>query len=397
MKILFTYTGFLPAVAWGGPVSVIHQNALELKKRGHTITVCASNLLDKHSRIGTGSFEKDIDGIRVVYLNTYLFSNWPGSLGPTFLSLPAWRWLRQEVAKADVIHVNGFRNIFALMSTFFAGQLGKPVVMQPHGGFPHIVNSIQLKKWFDKLFVKPLFKNVNFFVALQPIEKQQIITAGGRSDRIEIVANGLGLLPKVRAAYKGLFKRRFDIAAEEEIILFLGRINRKKGTDILVEAFAKIPDIIRQKSRLVIAGPDDGQLNEVQEMVTQYGLTDKVIFTGLLSGDDVHAAYIDADLFVLPCRTDTFPMAILEACRSGTPMVITETCEIADMLAQKVATIVPVNPESIALAMTDLLENKELQEQYRENCQALMQSVFSIEAVGDKLEAIYSKAIQAKQ
>lgn len=392
MNILFTYTGFLPAVAWGGPVKITYQNALELQRRGHHITVCASNLLNKNHQIAPGSFERTIDDIRVVYLNMYRFKRWPGTLGPTILSPEAMQRLWREIKQADVIHINGARNLIAIMAVVFAYQQGKPIVMQPHGTLPQIVSSIRLKQLFDGLFLKPLLKNVTVFIAGQPAEEQQIIKAGGQANRIQIVPNGLNVSHYAGQAYHGRFRAKYQIEPNEQIILFLARINRKKGTDLLVEAYTKLPEPLRRQTKLVIAGPDDGQLAEVQTLVKHRQLQDRVIFTGLLAGDDVHAAHADADVFVLPCRVDTFPMAILEACRAGTPMVVTETCEIADILADKVAFIVPVEPAAIAHGMAEVLQNSSLRQRYQRGAQELMQSAFSIEAVGQKLEDIYHQA-----
>jgi glycosyltransferase involved in cell wall biosynthesis len=397
MKVLFVTIGFLPAVAWGGPVKIVYQNALELQRRGHKIAVCASNLLDKKTRIAPGSFERNIDGIRVIYLNTYRFKRWPGTLGPTFLAPEALRRLWNEVSRAEVVHVNGTRNIIAMMVIVFASWQRKPIVMQPHGTLPPIVNSIRFKQLFDGLFLKRLVDNVNCFIAGQKAEEQQIIKAGGKPNWIRIVANGLDTSNYANTTYRNKFRHRFGIPPTCQVILFLARINRKKGTDLLVEAFARLPEGTRRQTRLVIAGPDDGQLAEVQALVERYRLGEQVIFTGLLSGEMVSAAHADADLFVLPCRVDTFPMAILEACQAGTPMVVTETCEIADMLDRQVATIVPVDPARIATAMAELLQDAGLRQRYRQGAQQLMRTVFSIEAVGEQLEAVYMRAIEACQ
>jgi glycosyltransferase involved in cell wall biosynthesis len=89
-------------------------------------------------------------------------------------------------------------------------------------------------------------------------------------------------------------------------------------------------------------------------------------------------------------------MTILEACQAAAPMVITETCEIADILANKVATVVPVEPAKIATAMAELLNNPELRQQYKCGAQELMETTFSIQAVGQLLETIYTNAIKAK-
>jgi glycosyltransferase involved in cell wall biosynthesis len=395
MKILMVTLGFYPAVAWGGPTTAVYQNALELIRRGHQVTVCTSNRLSKQEYISHGCFERTKDGVRVLYLHTYMLKNWPGTVGPTLISPTGLIRLWQQVSQADVIHVNGTRNILVMISSWFAACQYKPTVLQPHGTLPRIVSSIRLKELFDKILMGSIVGSAHALVALQQSEVQQIVQAGGDPSLTTIIPNGLDNSLHTPQRYQGALRARFDISPDQQIILFLARINRKKGADLLVGAYAQLNQEIVSRTRLVIAGPDDGQLAEIQSLVKQHRLEDRVVFTGLLSGDDVKAAYGDADIFVLPCRVDTFPMAILEACQAGIPMVVTETCEIAEMLENKVATIVPVEPGAIAQAMAELLQNARLRQRYRQGAQQLMRTVFSIEAVGEQLEAVYTRAIEA--
>ena len=106
-----------------------------------------------------------------------------------------------------------------------------------------------------------------------------------------------------------------------------------------------------------------------------------------------NSAYAAADIFVLPCRTDTFPMALIEACQASTPMVVSESCEIADLLDGRAATVVPPAPEPLAGAINQLLKDKTLYARYRRGAAELLSSTFSMSAVGDRLEAAYAKAI----
>jgi glycosyltransferase involved in cell wall biosynthesis len=131
----------------------------------------------------------------------------------------------------------------------------------------------------------------------------------------------------------------------------------------------------------------------VLALIERYGLDQRVVLTGLLQAEEVTAAYQDADLFVLPCRTDTFPMTIIEACRQGLPMVITEGCEIAYLVKDRVADVVPFDKAAIAAAMQSLLTERDKYERYRANCPLLMRQSFSLSTTVDRLEELYVKVI----
>lgn len=389
MNVLQVTLGFYPAVHWGGPVKIVHQNALELLRRGHRVTVLCTNLLDKRHKIRPQTFEDEIDGIRVVYLNTWNIPQWPGTLGPIWLPDLVSRFA-DEIGQYDVVHLHGYRNLMSQQLLPLLQKHRVPLVIQPHGGMPVIVNSFFIKRLYDRILGQRILQRAQAFIALQPLEKQQILAHGVPGSKITVIPNGLNLNDIPRNLPRGRFRKQFHIPLDVPLILFLGRINRKKGVDMLIEAFARLPE---KRAWLAIVGPDDGQLVEAQALVRQYRLGERVVFTGSLSGEIIWSAYQDADLFVLPCRTDTFPTTIMEACALETPMVITEGCEMADLVRGEIADIVPFDADIFADAMQKLLKDRQRYHQYQENCQRLMNTTFSIRATVDRLENLYQRMV----
>jgi glycosyltransferase involved in cell wall biosynthesis len=393
MNILHVTLGFYPATAWGGPVKTVHQAGKELVRRGHKVTVYCTNLFNKKRKIKPYTFENTIDGLRVVYFDTWHIPWWPGTLGPIWLPKLS-SFLARELPEVDVIHLNGYRNLMFLPIVDAARKLAKPIVTQPHGAIPVIVNSFTIKRLYDRLFGNTELDGVSTLIALQESERQQALARGISDECIKIIPNGLDLTERDQLPEPGYFRRRFGLDSDRPLILFLGRINRKKGADMLVEAFAQLNGV---EAQLAIVGPDDGQLMEVQRLIQTHNLTDRVILPGLLSGQDVMAAFQDADLFVLPCRADTFPVTIMEACLAGTPMVITNRCEIAHLVEGRIADVVPFDTDKFAAAMITLLTDQSRYNQYRNNCPAVLADTFSIGAVVDQLENVYNQAIKEKQ
>jgi glycosyltransferase involved in cell wall biosynthesis len=391
MRILYTSLGYLPAVSWGGPVRVVHQQAKEMRRRGHEVTIAASNLLNKQQKIEHEQQPIVMDGVPVHYLQTYSLAAWPGSLGPSMISSGAKRQLAALVDWADIVHVHTARNAIAIQSIQLASQAGKPVLVQPHGSLQHIVSSVRLKKIYDRMVLADVLDKVDGVIALQDEERSQTLQAGVPPELIHIIPNGLEPVTAARKGQKGRFRAKLGIPADRQLILFFARINLKKGTDLLVEAYQSIPPAQRANMTLVIAGPDDGQLAEVNRLIEQFGLQDEVILPGLVTGDLIDAAYLDADVFVLPCRADTFPMTVLEACSFGTPIVITETCEISELVRDEAAAVVAVDPAAIAAAILEVLNSESLRRRYQLGGQALIEHTFSIAAVGTMLEDLYAQ------
>jgi glycosyltransferase involved in cell wall biosynthesis len=387
MHILQVTLGFYPAQGWGGPVKVVHQNSKELIRRGHQVTVICSNLMDKKTKIKPHTFQQVVDGIKVIYFNAWNISTWPGTLGPIWLpELPDY--ISKNIASFDVVHVNGYRNPMVLPIVHAARRANIPIVTQPHGTMPVIVNSFFVKRVYDLWLGKFELEGIQSLIALQESEREQASAYGVSPNIISIIPNGVDIHEWDHLPPRGEFRKRLGLFEKAPVILFLARINKKKGADMLVEAFAQMNN---KAAQLVIAGPDDGQLAEVQALVAKYGLENRVFFPGLLSGLDVGAAFQDADLFVLPCRADTFPVTIMEACLAGVPMLITDRCEIAHLVKDKIADVVPFDAAIFATALDRLLDDRSHYEFYKKNCPKVMADTFSIEASVDKLELIYQQ------
>lgn len=392
MRILHLTLGFYPAESWGGPLKVVHHLCADLVQRGHEVTVYCTNLLDKKREIQPGTFEREIDGIRVVYFDTWHFRWWPGVLGPFWMPGMAAS-IGEKITDFDVVHLHGYRSFSFIPVVRAASQAGIPIVTQPHGALQVLVSSFWLKRAYDRAFRSLELDKISALIALQDSEREQARAQGVPDEKIEIIPNGIDPHLKDNLPEPGGFRKRWGLDQDCPLILFLGRINKIKGPDMLIEAFAQLE---RQDARLVVAGPDDGLLPEIQRLIEHHHLRERVILTGLLSGPDVLPAYQDADLFVLPSRFDAFPMTVVEACLMGLPMVITEECRIAPLLKDVVAEVTPFDACAFAQGMGRLLEDGERYQAYRANSSRVVAGMFSQQAVTNQVEALYRRVIQQK-
>lgn len=395
MRILNVNFGAVPAYAWGGPVTTIHENAREFVRRGHNVTVCASDLLAKSVRIGVD--EQIIDGVRNLYLRTYVSKRWPGTVGPSMLSPSAIRLLAGEVRRADVVHLHSVRNALVFFALELAARYGRPLVVQPHGSHQQIVRTIWAKRIADKIASPRFFSKADAVLALTPTECRRLIAAGVDPSRIHMISNGRRLADALPASQRGRLRGVWGVAPDDVLVLFLARIEPKKGADLLVRAFAALPHDVRSRAKLVIAGPDDGDLNRVEGLVAAHAIGDRVIVPGLLDGIAVRQAHHDADVFALTCRTDTFPMALVEACQSGTAILTTETCEIAEILGPRAASVVSAEVPAIAAALCELICDASLRDRLGDGGQKLASGALSTEAVVRDLLAVYRSAITASE
>jgi len=220
------------------------------------------------------------------------------------------------------------------------------------------------------------------------MEAEQYKSMGVSENKIEIVPNGIDPSEFESLPQRGDFRRKWGINDNQKIILYLARIYKIKGPDLLARSFAELSKEI-DNVKLVIAGPDDGYLTSLKKLVADLEISDKVLFTGPLYGEEKLRAYVDADVYVLPSVYETFPVAVLEACACGVPVIVTDRCGIADIVNNKVGYMVEYNKDQLKSAMIKVLNDEGLRRRFGEEGKRLVRDQFSWDVVVAKVENIY--------
>ena len=157
------------------------------------------------------------------------------------------------------------------------------------------------------------FRQVDFFTAATADQQRHLGELGIPADRIAVVPN-FSMFPALDTPSDT--GGRLTAAT----ILAFGRFVHKKGFDVLLRAFARVPDHARHQ--LIIAG--DGPDRQALEALTRdLGIQENVSFPGW--AEDVTPLLDDADIFVLPSRHEPFGIVVLEAMARGTPIVSSRT------------------------------------------------------------------------
>jgi glycosyltransferase involved in cell wall biosynthesis len=117
---------------------------------------------------------------------------------------------------------------------------------------------------------------------------------------------------------------RFPAIRGKTKFLFLGRLDvKQKGLDYLLESFSKAARL-RDDVVLILAGPDErGDRQVLRELIARYGIGQKILFTGVISGTLKTSMLAAADVFVQPSRFEGGSVALVEALYLGLPVVVT--------------------------------------------------------------------------
>jgi glycosyltransferase involved in cell wall biosynthesis len=383
MNILQVSHSFIPCYDSGGVVRSVYTLSKELASRGHNVTVyttdgCTKRLdVEKNKRVS-------LDGV-----NVYYFSNISNTLRMRFKIATPYHLLRiigKTIKNYDVIHIHEQRTIIALIVAYYAKKNNIPIVIHARGSTTLERGRVFYKKVFDTFYGKKMVKNASKLIALTPAEAQQYQEIGADPQKIVIIPNAIETSLYDNLPPQGNFREKHNIQANEKMVLFLGRLNQIKGVDLLVESFALLTNDIKD-SRLVIVGPDDGCLDHLEEMINRLKIKSKVLFTGPLYEDDKLEAYVDADVYVLPSRYETFPNTVLEAAICKTPVIVTERCGIAEMVKNNMGLVVKYDKESLKKGIYILLTAKS--DAFKDKGYSFVREKFSQKVVVDEIENIY--------
>jgi glycosyltransferase involved in cell wall biosynthesis len=391
MKILMVVASYSPSS--GGPTTVIRALASELVKKGHEVSIYTSDYFDKSSRVQEYSKPVEIDGIKVYYfknISNKLAHNYNVYLSPMLV-----KKAKDNLKNFDIIHIHGFRTFQSIFIHHYAKKYNVPYILQTHGTVLPFFQKQSLKKIFDLFLGYKILRDVSKVIALTKTEAEQYKKMGGDENKIEIVPNGIDLSEYENLPEKGEFRRKYSIRDDEKIILYLGRIHKIKGIDLLVKAFADLVEEL-DNVKLVIVGPDGGFLSMLKRQIESLKIGDRILFTGTLYERDKLEAYVDADVYVLPSVYEIFPITVLEACACGTPVIVTDRCSIADFV-NKIGYVVEYDKEQLQDAIIKVLSDEGLRRRFGERGKKLVEErLFSWDNIEKKVEGLYEDCIKGR-
>lgn len=301
------------------------------------------------------------------------------------------------VAEAKVVHGHGFYVGTNWLLGRETRRQSKPLVYHPHGMFePWILSRSRWKKRIAHwLFEDANFKHAGLWRALTGKEAGQI-RALGITAPVVVCANGIRLetfddVPRLRAvAAAGKIKRS---------LLFLARLHPKKGLDLLLQAWSRIPKSERGDWQIVIAGPDElNHRAEIGKLAGSLGVQDDLVFIGEVSGDSKIRCLAEADAFVLPSRSEGFSVAILEAMACRLPVLATTACNFTELSTEGGGWCVEATVEEIARGLANLFAANDAELQQRgEQARALVERHYTwpeiARAIDDACRSVFAKQL----
>jgi len=377
---------FYPAISFGGPVQCTYYLSKYLVKRGHEVTVYATDALDISTNARIRERFMEINGVKVFY-----FRNVAKSHG-FFISPEIIHALRQNLDEFDIVHLHEYRT-FQNLAFYYSNRRSVPYVLSCHGEYTYKEEPwdyFLLRRLFNHTFGRKIVNSASKLIALTQFEETQFLDAWIERDKIVVVPNGIAPEDFSDVPPSGSFRTSYGIG-DEEIILYLGRIHKSKGIDTLVEAFSSLSED-RNGIRLVLAGPDDGFSGHLKNVVAKLHLKDKVLFTGPLSRKQVLAAYNDATVVAYPSVQEGFPIVPLEACAMGKPVIVSRIQSMAFIKKAECGLEVEYGNEAeLREALDTLIMDQPFAKKLGQNGRIFVFKNFNWDIITKKIENVYLK------
>lgn len=382
MKILQVIPSLAPG--FGGPTNAVLGLSSALAGAGLEVAIFTTDA-DVRGRLSV-SLETpvNIGEVKVYYFPVQYPRHYK-------FSLPLLKALKKHIPYFDIVHIHSLFQFSTLAAAYYCRKFNKPYIIRPLGQLdPLLLKRHRLVKWlYLRLFER---KNLERARAIHFTTEEERRLSGELGLEAKAIVAGLGLdLDEFRTLPEyGVFRLKYPQLKDKKIILFLGRINFKKGLDILVKAFAQLARI-RQDVYLVIAGPDDeGYGKKVKLWLTRDGLLPRVIFTGMLLGRDKLAALRDSDIFVLPSYSENFGLSVVEAMACGLAVIISNKVNIVSEIQEEGAgLVIDLDPVELSRAMHNLLEDPQLRRTLSDKGQELVRKKFIWERIAKQLIQAY--------
>lgn len=332
MKIAFVSYHYWPP-HFGGELLISIERFQSLVKRGHEVHVFTSGVPGMAS-------EEILDGLKVFRSPIINNSRW--GRGIRRILFPLWVCLKLSIYKPEIIHHGGVGGIgpinnwfgYSLINQWAKRNKAKTVAV--HSLADNDLETYSQRGWNAFLRNKSS-KSLNKIVSVSPLLNKGVETVF--SEKAELITLGIrdDLFAPVPDENRRKLRNYLEVANDEIVFSFLGTVSKRKGFDLLLEAFSILSQE-NEKVKLWVIGPytkEDNQnisgssKNFFDQLLNT---NNRIRFLGRIDDRSYLASLLgSSDVFVFPSRREGFGLAPVEAMAAGVPVIISRIEGVTDL------------------------------------------------------------------
>lgn len=389
MKIL----QIIPSISlvYGGPSQMVLGLSESLAQQGQDVTIITTNTNGDQGQLPLDvPLETPLQqkGYQIIYFPCFPFKRYK-------FSLPLLKWLSRHGKNYDIAHIHA---LFSPLSTFSAKvcyQQKLPYILRPLGTLDpkDLAKKKILKYIYGYTFEKNNLKNSALLHFTSAREAEISVTFGEKINKA-IMPLGVNIEPNL--TNNDFIYDKFALPRDKILILFMSRIEPKKGLNLLIPCLNKLA-LSNQEFHFILAGsnPQDQDYEEkIKAEIKQSPLEKCTTITGFVRGENKQALLEIADLFVLPSYYENFGIAVVEASARRLPVVISDQVYISDTIQEyNAGWVCKLTEDDLSQQLTLALASEAERKQRGENGFNLVQEEYTWVAGAEKIIKIYQQII----
>ncbi|QUN30588.1 glycosyltransferase [Cupriavidus sp. KK10] len=244
------------------------------------------------------------------------------------------KWLRVNAHKYDAVIVNGIWQYHSFAVWRALSGIRAPYFVFSHGmldpWFRYKYPIKHLKKWLYWPWAEyRVLRDAS--AVIFTCEEERLLARKSfwlYKTNEAVTSYGTSTPPTGGEDFAAQFVGKHPELQGKRIVLFLGRIHEKKGCDLLLASFAEVSKM-DERLHLVMAGPDkSGWGEKLRNIARRLGMDQRILWAGMLQGDEKWGAFHSAEVFCLPSHQENFGIAVAEALACGKPVLISNKVNI---------------------------------------------------------------------
>ncbi len=380
MRVLHVTPYFAPAYRYGGPPRSILGLCRSLGNAGVDVEVFTTTA-NGEEPLAPAPEGVVHEGVRVRYFPL----SWPRRY---------WRAsglrtaLKKAARDADLVHVHGLWNMTGWAGVAAAQAAGKPYIISPRGMLQP--EAMQRHREMKSIAYWGLerahLRSAALLHATSALEGRELTPYG---PPVMLIPNGVASTSASPDAIARM-RARANIAGDDEVVTFLGRLHPIKRLDLLADAFLVVKHA-RPNARLVIAGPDEGGYK--QHVEAMFGpVASETRWLGAIDRESIAALLSSTQVLVQCSDSESFGMSVAEALAAAVPVVVTTRSGWAEVDAVGCGYSVAHEPVSIAGGILRVLDHPD-PAAMRARALAWARQKFGWESIGRAMRDAYEQAV----
>ncbi|MEP0918593.1 hormogonium polysaccharide biosynthesis glycosyltransferase HpsP [Leptolyngbya sp. DQ-M1] len=385
MKIL----QIIPSISliYGGPSQMILGLSSALAEAGVEVTIATTN---SNGDVGQAPLDVPLgipiaqNGCEIRYFRCSPFRRYK-------FSIDLLHWLANNAQNYDLAHIHALFSPVSSCSAAIARSRQLPYILRPLGTLDPA--DLRKKRYLKRLYAAALERpNLAGAAAVHFTSDQEAKTSErfNTVTRDLVIPLGVSLPPSESSS----IHEKYRIPDDRPILLFMSRIDPKKGLDLLIPALEQLD----QNFHFVLAGgnPQDPSYEAaIRDRIQTSRLKDKTSIVGFVTGAEKTALLKAADLFVLPSYYENFGIAVAEAMSVGTPVVISDQVHIwQEIERSQSGWICTCDVESLTQTLKAALHDRAEQLRRGKNAQNHAQTYYSWNAIAQQTIAAYREILR---